>query len=87
MGVLTFVDLEVLATIDENDYLVRISKKELNDLVSFDEDLELRHWDGEKPVSLVAYGADSVRTEGDANEFNNLSELPNLAGMTEIITK
>ena len=87
MGEAAYVDLEILASIEDDDYLVRVSKKDLNTLVSFDENLVLRNWDGEKPVSLVAYGNDSVRTEGDANEENNLSELPNLAGMTGIITK
>jgi hypothetical protein len=87
MGEVLYVDLEVLASVEENDYLIRVSKKDLNGLVSFNEDLVLRHWDGTKPVSLVAYGSDSVRTEGDANDFNNLSELPKLAGITGIITK
>ena len=87
MGDVLYVDLEVLATVDEDDFLIRVSKKDLNGLVSFDEDLVLRHWDGERPVSLVAYGSDSVRTEGDATSDNNLSELPELAGMTGIITK
>lgn len=87
MGEVLYVDLEVLASVEETDLLIRISKKDLNGLVSFDENLVLRHWDGNKPVSLVAYGSDSVRTESDANESNNLSELPNLAGLTGIITK
>lgn len=87
MGEAVYVDLEVLASIEDDDYLVRVSKKDLNSLVTFDENLVLRHWDGEKPVSLVAYGSDSVRTEGDANEENNLNNLPDLAGMTGIITK
>jgi hypothetical protein len=85
MGGTLYVDLEVLATVEEDDLLLRVSKKDLNSLVSFDEDLVLRHWDGDKPVSLVAYGSDSVRTEGDANEFNNLSELPKLADTAGII--
>lgn len=87
MGEALYVDLEVLATVDEDDYLVRISKKDLNELVSFNEDLVLRHWDGEKPVSLVAYGSDSVRTKGDATKFNNLSNLPQLADTAGIIDK
>lgn len=87
MGETLYVDLEVLANVDEEDYLVRISKKDLNGLVSFSEDLVLRHWDGDKPVSLVAYGKNSVRTKGDATEFNNLSNLPSLVGVTEIINK
>lgn len=87
MGDVLYVDLEVLATIEEDDFLIRVSKKDLNGLVSFDEDLVLRHWDGERPVTLVAYGSDSVRTESDATKDNNLSELPELAGMTGIITK
>jgi Pyruvate/2-oxoacid:ferredoxin oxidoreductase gamma subunit len=87
MGEAVYVDLEVLASIEDDDYLVRVSKKDLNALVTFDEYLVLRHWDGEKPVSLVAYGSDSVRTEGDANEENNLANLPELAGLTGIIAK
>ena len=87
MGDVLYVDLEVLATVDENDFLVRVSKKDLNGLVSFDEDLVLRHWDGAQPVTLVAYGSDSVRTEGDTTKDNNLSELPELAGLTGIIAK
>lgn len=87
MGEALYIDLEVLASIEEEEYLIKVSKKDLNSLVSFNEDLVLRHWDGTKPVSLVAYGSDSVRTEGDAKDSNNLSELPNLAGLTGIITK
>ncbi len=87
MGDVLYVDLEVLATIEEDDFLIRVSKKDLNGLVSFDEDLVLRHWDGERPVTLVAYGSDSVRTESDATKDNNLSELPDLAGMTGILKK
>ena len=87
MGDVLYVDLEVLATVDEDDFLIRVSKKDLNGLVSFDEDLVLRHWNGTRPVILVAYGSNSVRTESDATKDNNLSELPDLAGMTGIITK
>ena len=87
MGDVLYVDLEVLATVDEDDFLIRVSKKDLNGLVTFDEDLVLRHWDGNQPVTLVAYGSNSVRTESDATEGNNLSELPNLAGTADIITK
>jgi len=87
MGDVLYVDLEVLATVDEDDFLIRVSKKDLNGLVTFDEDLVLRHWDGKKPVTLVAYGSNSVRTESDATEDNNLSELPELADMAGVILK
>ena len=82
-----YVDLEVLASVDVEDYLVRISKKDLNRLVEFNKDLVIRHWNGEQPVSLETYGADSVRTEGDTTEDNNLSNLPNLDSISEIIGK
>jgi hypothetical protein len=91
MGVSTFVDLEIIAVVDEDEdnkgYLINISAKDLNSLVSFDKNLELRHWDGNKPVSLVAYGSDSVRTEGDATEDNNLTKLPTSARSSSVITK
>ncbi len=85
MGATVYVDLEVLAEIDNDDYLISISKKDLNDLVSFNEELVLRNWDGEKPVLLGTYGEDAVRTEGDANEGNNLSNLPRLK-ISDILT-
>ena len=69
----TYVDLEVLASVNEDDYLVRISKKDFNRLVDFDENLIIRHWDGEQPVSLEAYGTDAIRTDGDTTKDNNLS--------------
>jgi hypothetical protein len=72
-----FVDLEILAGADD-DYLVRISKDCLNTLVSFDEALTVRHWDGEKPVVLEPYGNDAVRTREDASSKNNLTELPDV---------
>ena len=67
--------------------LTRKRKKDLNSLVIFNEDLVLRYWDGKKPVSLVACGVNSIRTERDATEDNNLSSLPNLAVMAGSITK
>lgn len=76
MSETVYVDLEVVAEFGSDDYLVRVSKADLNSLVNFDSNLVLRHWDGEKPVLLLAYGSDAVRTEGDASEGNNLSNLP-----------
>ena len=73
-----YVDVEVLAEIEDDDYLLRISKQNLNYLVNFNENLVITHWDGEKPVPLESYGTHAVRTEGDANEDNNLSSLPRL---------
>jgi hypothetical protein len=77
MGEDIYIDLEVLATIG-NDYLIRVSKPDLNTLVSFAEELVVRHWDGTKPVVLEAYGAFAVRTREDASEENNLANLPSL---------
>lgn len=71
-----YVDLEVLAEVDNDDYLVVVSKSDLNTLVNFNESLVLRHWDGEKPVRLLDYGDDAVRTQADASEGNNLANLP-----------
>jgi len=71
-----YVDLEVLAEVEpDEDYVLTISKKDLNALVAFDENLVVRHWDGFKPVRLRAYGNNAVRTEADATEGNNLSNL------------
>ena len=50
MGEEVYVDLEVLADIGD-EYLVRIGKDVLNSLVTFDEALTVRHWDGDKPVA------------------------------------
>lgn len=77
MGVEHYIDLEILAGMDD-EYLVRISKDALNDLVTFDEALTVRHWDGDKPVVLEPYGEDAVRTREDASSNNNLAELPNV---------
>ncbi len=73
-----YVDLEVFAEVDDDSYLATISKRDLNSLVSFDERLVIRHWDGDKPVRLGAYGENAVRTESDANEDNNLDNLSRL---------
>ena len=70
----TYVDLEILANMDD-EYLVRISKDTLNSLVSFDESLTVRHWDGDKPVVLEPYGDTAVRTREDASSTNNLVNL------------
>ena len=77
MGKEVYVDLEVLADLGD-EYLVRVGKDALNTLVSHDEALTLRHWDGEKPVVLEPYGNDAVRTREDASSTNNLAELPNV---------
>ncbi len=77
MGTGTYIDLEILAGMDD-DYLVRVSKPDLNSLVTFDESLTVRHWDGDKPVVLEPYGEISVRTREDANSTNNLEQLENV---------
>jgi len=78
MGEETYIDLEVLAELEDSDYLVRISKEDLNSLVDFNKRLVVRHWDGDKPVLLHSYGSQAVRTEADASEGNNLTNLPRL---------
>ena len=75
MGEEEYIDLEVLAEMDD-EYLVRVGKDVLNALVTFDESLLVRHWDGEKPVVLEAYGETAVRTRDDAISTNNLANLP-----------
>lgn len=77
MGEEEYIDLEVLAEMDD-EYLVRVGKDVLNALVTFDESLLVRHWDGEKPVVLEAYGETAVRTRDDAISTNNLANLPNV---------
>lgn len=77
MGTETYIDLEILANIGD-EYLVRVGKDALNSLVSFDEALTIRHWDGEKPVVLEPYGETAIRTREDAVNSNNLVELPNV---------
>jgi len=71
-----YVDLELLAEVADDDYLIRISKADLNTLVTFNEELSIRHWDGKHPVSLEGYGESAVRTKEDTTESNNLSQLP-----------
>lgn len=78
MGEEVYTDLEILATV-ENDYLIRVSKSDLNTLVTFCDELVIRHWDGIKPVVLEAYGDSAVRTKEDASADNNLTGLPALA--------
>ena len=73
-----YIDLEILAKTD-NGYLVQVSKNALNDLVTFNDSLTVRHWDGEKPVVLEPYGDDAVRTQEDASEANNLDKLPQVS--------
>ena len=73
-----YADLEILATVGE-DYLVRLPKADLNTLVSFCDELVVRHWDGTQPVVLEPYGDSAVRTKEDASEENNLAELPTLS--------
>ena len=62
----------------DDEYLVRVSKDNLNSLVAFDEALTVRHWDGNKPVVLEPYGDTAVRTREDASSENNLAELVNV---------
>jgi hypothetical protein len=77
MGEKTFVDLDILADMGTN-YLVSVSKAELRSLVSFDDSLSIRHWDGEKPLVLESYGEMAVRTTDDETSENNLTNLPNV---------
>lgn len=74
MGVEHYVDLEVLANLGD-EYLIRVGKDTLNSLVTYDEALTVRHWDGEKPVVLEPYGKTAVRTREDASRTNNLATL------------
>ncbi len=77
MGNETYIDLEILARM-EDEYLVRVSKNDLNTLVAFDESLTVRHWNGNKPVALEPYGEDAIRTREDSSSTNNLVDLPNV---------
>ncbi len=72
----SYADLEILAEVADDDYLIRISKADLNTLVTFSDELTIRNWDGEQPVLLEGYGKDAVRTREDATSSNNLSKLP-----------
>ena len=72
----TYADLEILAEVADDDYLIRISKADLNTLVTFSEGLTIRHWNGKQPVVLEGYGKTAVRTKGDTTRSNNLSQLP-----------
>ena len=72
----TYADLEVLAEVADDDYLIRISKADLNTLVTFNDNLIIRHWDGNDLVELEPYGEVAVRTKEDASDDNNLSQLP-----------
>ncbi len=78
MGEEVYSDLEILAAV-KDDYLIRISKSDLNTLVTFCNELVVRHWDGNQPVVLEAYGEFAVRTREDANAENNLTSLPVLS--------
>lgn len=71
-----YVDLEILANFNGEGYLVAISKEDLHSLVSFSDELVIRHWDGGKPVIVEFYGDSAVRTRDDADEANNLVKLP-----------
>jgi hypothetical protein len=73
-----YVDLEILA-MEGGECLVRISKNVLNTLTTFDANLVVRHWDGDKPVVLEPYGDSAVRTREDASEANNLDKLPQIS--------
>ena len=79
MGEETYVDLGIRATVENEDYLVVISKEDLNTLVTFSEDLVIRHWDGTNAVVLESYGDSAVRTREDASDANNLAGLPKLS--------
>lgn len=72
----TFVDLKILGSYDEDAYVIAISKEDLSQLVRFNEELVIRHWDGNKPVVLENYGDTAVRTREDGSEANNLASLP-----------
>ena len=74
MGEEVYSDLEILAAV-ENDYLIRISKSDLNTLATFCNELVIRHWDGNHPVVLEGYGDSAVRTAEDASTENNLTDL------------
>ena len=78
MGEEVYADLEILAAVGD-DYLIRINKSDLNTLVTFDDELVLRHWDGSQPVVLEPYGDSAVKTREDASEANNLANLPNVS--------
>ncbi len=73
-----YADLEILASVGD-DYLVRLSKSELNALVTFCDELVFRHWDGSQPVVLEPYGDSAVRSKEDASVENNLANLPALS--------
>jgi hypothetical protein len=75
MGEKTFIDLDILADMGTS-YLVSISKAELRSLVSFNDSLSIRHWDGEKPLVLESYGETAIRTVDDESSENNLTNLP-----------
>jgi hypothetical protein len=71
-----YTDLEILAEVADDDYLIRISKADLRNLVTFSDELTVRHWDGKKPLVLEHYGEAAIRTEDDTSKGNNLAELP-----------
>ncbi len=72
----TYIDLEILGVNEDGAYVVTVSKEELAHLVAFDEELVVRHWDGQKPVVLENYGETAVRTREDGSTANNLANLP-----------
>lgn len=72
----TYIDLEILGKDNDGDFVVVISKEELARLVKFDEELVVRHWDGQKPTILENYGEFAVRTREDGSPANNLANLP-----------
>lgn len=79
MGETVFVDLQVLAEVNDDEYLVRVSKEDLHSLVTFANELVVRHWDGNTPVELEPYGDGAVRTSEDASTDNNLVSLPRVS--------
>lgn len=75
MGEENYVDLEILANLGD-EYLIRVGKDTLNSLVTYDEALTVRHWDGDKPVVLEPYGKTAVQTREDVSSTNSLTTLP-----------
>lgn len=73
-----YIDLEVLAEVEDDEYLVRISKKDLNTLILSYNSLVVRHWDGKHALVLEPYGETTIRTRGDDSVSNNFVRLPRL---------
>ncbi len=82
MGEEVYIDLNIRAAVGNEDYLVVISKEDLNTLVTFSNDLVIRHWGGTNAIILETYGESAVRTREDADSTNNLANLPRLSEIT-----